>query len=106
MDSAVGLEVVKLLLQVAWSDLELSSKEIAVLLEVAQKWGVPEKEAFELVGAIADRRALPAPNLGLLRQHRDRALELVDEMAKADGIVVPHEEEMMAEIDGLLSGGD
>jgi hypothetical protein len=102
MDAAVALEVLKLLLQVAWSDPPLSSREIAVVLDTAKRWGVVEKDAIELIGAIADRRALAPPDLGLLRVHRDGVMEKVKEIAGADGVVVEDEEEMMAEIGRLL----
>jgi uncharacterized tellurite resistance protein B-like protein len=103
MDAAVASELLKLLLQVAWSDLTLSSQEIVVVLEAAKRWGVPEKEAIDLVGALADRRALPAPDLGVLRAHREEVREKVMEIAAADGFVVADEEEMLAEIERLLA---
>jgi uncharacterized tellurite resistance protein B-like protein len=103
MDPARALELIKLLMQVAWSDLALSSKEIAVVLEAAKRWGVPENEAIDLVTAIADRRSLPAPNLALLGAVKDEAMEMAKQVVGADGVVRADEEEILAEIEGLLS---
>jgi len=103
MDPARALELIKMLMQVAWADLALSSKEIAVVLAAAKRWGVPEPEAIDLVTAIADRRSLPAPDLGMLREVKDEALACAKEVVGADGVVRPDEKEILEEMEKLLS---
>ncbi|MCC6750152.1 MAG: TerB family tellurite resistance protein [Deltaproteobacteria bacterium] len=97
-----GREVLKLLLQVAWADHRLQLVEAKLLGDQARRFGVAPEDERELREAVAGRAALPAPDLGYLRQHREAALRAVRELIVADAHVTDEEREIVAEIETIL----
>jgi hypothetical protein len=96
----VGIELVKLLLQVAYADLAVSDDERASLDDVAAR--VAGDAGLELVRSAIDRkeRLLP-PNIGMLVPHRAVVLKEVARLGAVDGV---HQDEldMVSLIGGML----
>ncbi len=96
----VGLELVKLLLQVAYADHAVSADERAALDAVAAR--VAGDAGLDLVRAGIDRgeRLLP-PQIGMLVPHRAQVLKEVARLGAVDGV---HDDEldMVSLIGGML----
>ncbi|PTL76684.1 TerB family tellurite resistance protein [Vitiosangium sp. GDMCC 1.1324] len=101
-DDRFYTELLKLLLHVAWSDDELDPNEARALLSAAQRWKLPVPELQRLERCLELGEPLPAPNLGLLRQHPDEVLSTVRTLIESDANVHLSEEEMLAQIRELL----
>lgn len=100
MDASTGLELVKLLLQVAFADNEVSAAERVSLDGAARR--LAGDAGVEVVKAAVDRRErLPPPNMGLLSQHRAEVLKEVARLGAIDGIHAD-ELDMVATIGGML----
>ena len=101
-DDRFHIELLKLLLHVAWSDDELSPEEIRALLAAAQRWSVPLAELQRLERGLASGEPLPAPNMGLLRARPQEVLDAARALIESDAQVLFAEEEMFAQIRELL----
>ncbi|WP_075009946.1 TerB family tellurite resistance protein [Stigmatella aurantiaca] len=96
------LELLKLLLHVAWSDDELSPAEGRAILGAARQWSVPASELQRLERCLDKGEPLPAPNLGLLRQRPGDVLSTVRTLIECDTQIQRSEQEMLAQIRELL----
>jgi hypothetical protein len=100
VDASTGLELVKLLLQVAFADDEVSAAERLSLDATARR--LAGDAGLEVVKAAVDRRErLPPPNMGLLSKHRAEVLKEVARLGAVDGIHAD-ELDMVATIGGML----
>ena len=102
-DTLFHIEVVKLLLQVAWSDDDLDPEEREQVRASAQKWGVPPPDLQILMARLDEGEPLPVPNLKLLRKKPEVALAAVRKLMLADGKIAQGEAEMLAQIKELLT---
>ena len=98
-----NIEVLKLMLQMAWSDGKLDAQEAGVILGAARSWGVPESEVAALRRAMESQNAPLAPDLSLLRGRSDEALEAVRAVIASDGRLEAAEQEMLQELRVILS---
>jgi tellurite resistance protein len=96
------LELLKLLLQVMWANHEADFQELKHLLALGDKWGIPDAEVKALARRVENGEPLPAPDLGLLREHRDETLRAARAVAAADGVIDLDEQILMDEIVALL----
>jgi hypothetical protein len=96
------LELLKLMLHVAWSDDEVHPHEARLILGTARRWHIPQAELALLERCLEQRQALPAPDLGLLRRHTDEVLAAVRAVIASDLHVSGAEREMLAQIQELL----
>lgn len=101
-DVGFDTEVVKLLLQVAWADDELISRERDMIFGLARSWFVPEPELKILMERLDQGEQLPQPNLKLLRTRADQVLEAVRGLVLSDGKVAQEESEMIQQIIEML----
>jgi tellurite resistance protein len=101
-DDRFNLEVLKLLLQVAWSDLELDRREADLVLGIGRSWFVPEEELEVLEALLRAGGPLPAPDLAFLRTRKQEVLEAAQAIVLADGHFADDEEEMLQQIRELL----
>ena len=99
------IELLKLLLHVAWADDEISPQEIRTLVHAARRWKVPLEELERLELVVEQGAPMPAPNLGLLREHPDEVLATVHNLIHSDEQVHLAEEETLAQIRELLGLG-
>jgi tellurite resistance protein len=100
-----NIEVLKLMLQLAWSDDRIDVQEVGTILGAARSWGVPEPEVAALKKALEGGVTLPAPDLGLLRGRADEVLEAARALIASDGKLQASEQEMLEELRLILSPG-
>ncbi|GAB4567871.1 MAG: hypothetical protein Tsb0020_20740 [Haliangiales bacterium] len=94
-DSRLPVEILKLLLQVAWADDRIEEAEAEQIWSVAQAAGISEDDRHELAECLAGRAPLPPPDLGYLRDHKQaayaaaqRMILLSDEVARGELLVL------------------
>ena len=93
-----NIEVIKLLLQMAWSDRQLTQAEQLVVYGLGRSWSVPEKELQALLEKLKAGGALPEPDLDVLRARPDEVLEAVRALAASDGNFAEAEKDMIERI--------
>lgn len=96
------IELLKLLLHVAWSDEEIDPREAHALIGAARQWKLPQEELERLERCIDQGEPMPPPNLGLLRQRPDDVLATVRTLIALDTNVHLSEKEMISQIRELL----
>jgi hypothetical protein len=101
-EDSFNIEVLKLLLQLAWSDDTIALEEMNFLLGAAHTWGIPEKEVTELKRYLEEYESVPAPDLGLLRGRPDDVLEAARALIASDGRIHASEKEMLEELRIIL----
>jgi uncharacterized tellurite resistance protein B-like protein len=101
-EDGFNIEVLKLMLQLAWSDDTIAPEEVNVILGAAHTWGVPEKEVTELRRYLEEYEATPAPDLALLRSRPDDVLVAARALIACDGRIHASEEEMLEELRVIL----
>ncbi|MGQ0508157.1 MAG: TerB family tellurite resistance protein [Myxococcaceae bacterium] len=99
---AFNIELLKLLLQVAWGDGVLDPSEAQMFFGLGRSWNVPEAELTALRGKLEAGKGLPAPNLAVLRQRRDDVMVAIRAFANTDGYVGPDETQLIDEVTELL----
>jgi uncharacterized tellurite resistance protein B-like protein len=97
-----NIEVIKLLLQVAWSDQALTQSERLAIFGMGRSWLVPEDELQKLMEQLRLGGELPAPDLEVLRSRRDEVIEAVRALVAADGKLAHRERALLARISVML----
>jgi uncharacterized tellurite resistance protein B-like protein len=100
---AFALELVKLLVQVAWADDDVAPAEAEALLAFARRSGLAQDELQNLSAMLTGRAPLAPPNLGLLKERRTDVLRAVKDLLLSDLHVAQEEEEVLEQIAALLS---
>jgi uncharacterized tellurite resistance protein B-like protein len=95
-------EVIKLLLQVAWSDRQLTHSEQLVVFGLGRSWNVPEKELQSLLEKLKAGGSLPEPDIEVLRTRPDEVMEAVRALAVSDGQFADTEKDMIERIKARL----
>jgi uncharacterized membrane protein YebE (DUF533 family) len=101
-EDAFNIEVLKLMLQLAWSDGQLDMQEAGTILGSARSWGVPESEVASLKKTLDTQGPPPAPDLALLRGRSDEVFEAARALIASDGKLQAAEEEMLEELRLIL----
>jgi uncharacterized tellurite resistance protein B-like protein len=104
-DARFQVEVIKLLLQVATSDDQVSHAEIQHILEAARGMSVPLPELAALARCLQKGEPLPAPNLGVLRTDPEAVIQAARALVSSDGTVHKGEIEMLRQLRELLGAG-
>jgi uncharacterized tellurite resistance protein B-like protein len=99
---AFALELVRLLVQVAWADHEVAPAEAEALLAFARRSGLGADQIAGLSAMLTGRAPLVPPNLGLLKQCRTDVLRAVKELLLSDLEVADEEEDILSQIAALL----
>ncbi len=97
------IETLKLLVQLAWADHEVSDKESEYILSLASKFEATAEEIRELEDALREGGKLPMPNLGLLRGHYDQVMKSIDEIIAIDDRIVDDEKELRDMVAQMLT---
>jgi hypothetical protein len=100
--SAFTLELVKLLVQVAWADHDVAPAEAEALLGFARRGGLAERDLTNLAAMLSGQVPLAPPNLGLLKQRRTEVLRAVKDLLLSDLHLAEEEEELLSQIAALL----
>jgi len=96
------MELIKLLMQVAWADGAVGEQEAARVFDHARRLNLQPKAVDLLWDCLRGTRKLPAPDLGFLRQHAEVAYDLAEGLVHADGEVTEDEVDLLAQIKSLL----
>lgn len=80
-----NLEVLKLLVTVAWVDGEVDQQEARMVLGLGRSWVVPELELQHLLQAVKAGQHPGEPDYALLRPRGDEVLEAARALTLADG---------------------
>ena len=97
-----ALELVRLLVQVAWADHDVAPAEAETLLAFARRSGLDEQALADLSAMLAGGAPLAPPNLGLLKERRTDVLRAVKELLLSDLEVADEEEDILSQIAELL----
>lgn len=103
-ENQVNLEILGLLLQVAWADEEVASQEAAAIIGRARKLDIGEEHVELLEACLRGEKTLPPPNMGFLRDHKDQALAAVRALVYVDGHKSDGEAEVLEQIEEMLAG--
>ena len=98
-----NIEVIKLLLQVAWVDRELTQSERLVIMGLGRSWNVPEGELHTLLDRLKAGGALPEPDLSVLRSRPDDVLEAARALCVSDGKLAEGEKALLERITTMLA---
>jgi uncharacterized tellurite resistance protein B-like protein len=93
-------EVIKLLLQIAWSDRKLTHSEHLVIFGLGRSWNVPELELQSLLEKLKTGGPLPEPDLAVLRT--DDVMDAARALAISDGKFADSEKELIERIKATL----
>jgi tellurite resistance protein len=97
-----NIELLKLLVQAAWSDQALSPQERSLILGVGRSWSVPEPELRTLLERLEAGGELPAPDMEVLRRRPDDVLEAVQALSAADGRLAGAEKALLSLVTAAL----
>jgi uncharacterized tellurite resistance protein B-like protein len=101
-DQRFNLEILKLLLQIAWGDDHVADREKVVLHGLGRHWKLPEEELNQLNQLLSAGKGLPPPDIGLLKTQPERVLTAVHAIAQADGVVTDSEKETIQQVASML----
>ncbi|MER2565025.1 MAG: TerB family tellurite resistance protein [Myxococcaceae bacterium] len=104
-DDKFNLEVLKLLLHVAWVDGAVDQTEANMLLGLGRSWSVPEVALQKLMEAVQSGRRPADPNWELLRSRSDDTLQAARSLVLADGKVQKEEIALLKSVQAALMGG-
>ena len=97
-----NIEVIKLLLQVAWVDRELTQAERLVIKGLGRSWNVPEAELTGLMDRLKAGGDMPEPDLEVLRTRPDDVLEAARALCVSDGALAQGEKALLERITTML----
>lgn len=98
----VNVEIVKLLLQVAWADDTLDDQERAAVATLCKQWGLPDETTAWLLQHLHLGKPLPQPNMALLKAHRQAALQAAEWFIGVDGVIEDSEKDFVTTVEQLL----
>ncbi|MFZ5444510.1 MAG: TerB family tellurite resistance protein [Myxococcota bacterium] len=100
---AFNLEVLKLLVTVAWVDGAVDQAEAQMLLGLGRSWTVPEPELQALLADVKAGRKPPEPDWALLKTRADDALQAARSLVLTDGRVHAEESAILKRIVASLA---
>ncbi|MBK7862477.1 MAG: TerB family tellurite resistance protein [Archangiaceae bacterium] len=98
-----NLEVVKLLLKIAWVDNEVDEREKQTIVGAARSWNVPEPELKQLLTRLEQGAPLPEPDLALLRPRADDVMTAARALVLSDGKVKKEESALLKQLAASLA---
>jgi uncharacterized tellurite resistance protein B-like protein len=101
-DEKFRVELLKLLLHVAYADDHIHHVEFDIILGLARQWKVGENMIAELLASLVTRVLRMPPDLDLLRKRPQDILEAIHLLALADGRVAKDEQSMIDAISEIL----
>lgn len=99
-----NLEVLKLLLHVAWVDGTVDQHEANMLLGLGRSWSVPEAALQKLMESVQAGRRPSEPDFELLRSRSDDAMQAARALVLSDGKVMPEESALLKKVQAALLG--
>lgn len=103
LDPHFNFEVIKLLLQSAWADLEIDRAEEELILKRAEALNLLPGDMQKIRAYLRGDEPLPPPDMGLLKVHRQEVLQAVREVLVCDSKIAQDEKVIWEEIYSLLN---
>ena len=97
-EDVFNLEMLKLLLTVAWKDRDFDVHERNMIVGLGRSWLVPEDELQALLGRSGKDQAPPEIDWTLLRSRKDDVLNAARALVLTDGKVNREETDLLKEI--------
>ena len=98
----LNLEILGLLLQVAWADEEVASGEATEIIGRARALDIGPDHLEVLEACLRGEQTLPPPDMGFLRLHRERALAAVRALIDVGNEIKPEESQVLEQIEEML----
>ena len=105
-EKRVSIETLKLLVSAAWADHDIAPEEVDYILMLARQTAASEQEVELLRRSLEDEARLPAPDMDLLRRHRQLTLQAVEQLIAIDHRIVADEVAMLEAVRKLLGDRD
>ena len=102
-EDAFNLEVLKLLLFVAWVDGEVDQQEAQMVMGLGRSWSVPELALKALMDDMKAGKKPGEPDWALLKTRADDALTAARALVLADGKVKPEESALLKRVVASLA---
>lgn len=99
-----NLEVLKLLLNIAWVDGAVDQHEANMLLGLGRSWSVPEVPLQHLMETIKAGTKPSDPDYALLKQRPDEVILAARALVLSDGKVHPDEAALLKRVQAALQG--
>ncbi len=96
------LEILKLILQVALADGDITAEEMEQVLVWARQAELSDEQAASLSESLVGAAPLPPPDLGFLRAHKEEAVQAVQDLIRADLRTASSGVQVIEEIRSLL----
>lgn len=101
-DPAFHLEVLKLLVHVAWADGAVDEGEVGVVEELGRSWRVPDAALIDIAGRMRRGEPRPPPNMQLLKSHPEEVMAAVRTVVLSDGKLDLEELDVLGTIADML----
>lgn len=102
-EDTFNLEVLKLLLYVAWVDGEVEQHEAQMVMGLGRSWSVPEASLQALMADVKAGIKTGEPDWALLKTRSDDAITAARALVLADGKVKPEESALLKRVVASLS---
>jgi uncharacterized tellurite resistance protein B-like protein len=97
------LELIKVLLCVAWADHRMVRTEAELIRDVARKLGLSEPHRLQMEAWLQQETPLPQPDYARLKPHKRAVLAALRTLILADNRIAPEEAIMLKEIEAALA---
>ena len=102
-EDTFNLEVLKLMLHVAWVDGEVEQHEVQMVMGLGRSWSVPEQSLQDLMVDVRAGLKPGEPDWALLKTRSDDAITAARALVLADGKVKPEESALLKKVVASLS---
>ena len=103
VEDTFNLEVLKLLLFVAWVDGEVDQREAQMVMGLGRSWSVPELALKPLMDDMKAGKKPGEPDWALLKTRADDAVSAARALVLADGKVKPEESALLKRVVASLA---
>lgn len=100
------VELIKLLLQVAWADDRIVPDEAMHIIEMARGANLSDDDMILFYQCLKGQAPLPPPDFGFLRAHMDAALAEVERLIMTDKDISKSEIEILKQVRQFLGAPD
>ena len=98
----VQLELVKVLVAVAWADHRVVRTEVELIRNMVRVLGLTDDTRAQVDAWLSGRQPLPKPDYARLKPHKAAVLAAMRTLVRADDSIAPEEEQMLREIEAAL----
>jgi hypothetical protein len=102
-EDTFNLEVLKLLLTLAWVDGEVEQHEAQMVMGLGRSWGVPEMSLRALMDDVKAGKRPGEPDYALLKTRADEAITAARALVLSDGKIAPEESALLKRVVAALS---